>query len=254
MFSETLYQGQPLINLLNMAAGDTHLLNKETTRLLVQKDYHSRDIGLDTIAEYLKGTQAKHHNVKYNNMLTDIIASYLVFKAGDDYDELIREVFQDKVKIENEVLVELHRPSLTNGTHSPYHGELQTRMTYSFQFTRLDLLRVAVAMMEDYQQNTCVGQYLKEIQARAQQWPKYDPLRTTNHFWLLNYARKYGGQTYWDFYGMGDRNILGTDGLHGQHILIDLDNSKIVVTNSASVGFDIRHFILNAIRDGTIPK
>ena len=53
---------------------------------------------------------------------------------------------------------------------------------------------------------------------------------------------------------MSGRNILGTDGRNGQHFLIDLDNSKIVVTNSANVGFDVRHFLLNAIKNGEVPK
>lgn len=254
MMSETLYQGQPLINLLNMAAGDAHLVDKDTTRLVSGSYAHHRDIGHDTIAHYLKGTTRKGSGVRYNNMLTDIIASYVAHKAGDNYDELLREIFQEKVKIEHPILFELHRKSFTDGDLSPYYGQLQTRASYSFQTTRIDLLRVAIAMMEDYQQDTCVGQYLKDVQKRAQHWPKYKPNRDNDHFWLLNYARSYGGQGYWDFYGMNGRNILGTDGRNGQHFLIDFDNSRIVATYSASIGFDVRHFILNTIRDGKVPN
>lgn len=254
MFSETLYQGQPLKSLLDMSAGDSYLYDRSTVRLLAAGGNHHREIGQDTSAYYLKGTVAKGSSVHYNNALTDIIASYVAYKVGGNYDELLRYIFQDKVKIENEVLFELHRKSWTNGSKSPYYGDMQTRASYSFQLTRKDLLRVAVAMMEDYQKGTCVGNYLKDVQARAKPWPKYNPTNRRNHFWLLNYARDYGGQIYWDFYGMSGRNILGTDGRNGQHFLIDLDNSKIVVTNSANVGFDIRHFVLNAIKNGEVPK
>lgn len=254
MMSNTLYQGQPLKNLLDMSAGDSHLYDRDTVRPLAAGGQHHRSIGHDTLAHYLDGTVSKGSSVHYNNALTDIIASYVAYKTGDDYDELIRSIFQDKVKIENEVLFELHRKSWTNGSKSPYYGDMQTRASYSFQMTSKDLLRVAVAMLEDYQNGTCVGNYLKDVQARAKSWPKYSPIDRKRHFWLLNYARDYGGQIYWDFYGMSGRNILGTDGRNGQHFLIDLDNSKIVVTNSANVGFDIRHFILDAIKNGEVPK
>ncbi|NRP27485.1 hypothetical protein XMD420_001089 [Marinobacterium sp. xm-d-420] len=254
MMKETLYQGQPLIHLLNMAAGDSHLVDKNSTRLRSGSKKHHRDMGHDTIAELLKGTVSSGNSVRYNNMLSDIIASYVAYKVGDDYDELLRSIFQDKVKIQNPILFELHRKSFTDGVFSPYYGQSQTRASYSFQTTRKDLLRIAIAIMEDYQNNTCVGQYLKEVQTRAQHWPKYNPNRDKDHFWLMNYARSYGGQAYWNFYGMQGRNILGTDGRNGQHFLIDFDNSRIVATNSASIGFDVRHFILNAIKDGKIPK
>lgn len=254
MMSQTLYQGQPLINLLNMAAGDSYLVDKASTRLVSHSYIHHRDMGHDTIASFLEGTTKKGNSVRYNNMLTDIIASYVAFKVGDDYDNLLLNIFQEKVRIENEILFELHRKTSIGGMLSPYHGKLETRASYSFQMTRKDLLRVAIAMMEDYQNDTCVGKYLKAVQSRAMSWPKYNPNRDKDHFWLLNYARRYGGQAYWDFDGMMGRNILGTDGKNGQHFLIDLDNSKIVVTNSAAIGFDVRHFILNAIKNGEVPK
>ena len=31
----------------------------------------------------------------YNNVLADVIANYVAFKAGDNYDELMRKVFQN---------------------------------------------------------------------------------------------------------------------------------------------------------------
>ena len=123
--------------------------------------------------------------------------------------------------------------------------------------TRLDFLRVAEAMMKDFQNKTCVGNYLRESQEQAKKWYKYRPTTSSMknpHFWIHNYAKKYGSQFYFDFYKMNNRNIMGTEGYNGQNMLIDLDNSKIVVTNSAATGWDVRKFILNVIRDGELPK
>ena len=53
---------------------------------------------------------------------------------------------------------------------------------------------------------------------------------------------------------MKNRNIIATDGYNGQNMLIDLDNSRIVITNSAATGWNVRTYMLNVIRDGKLPK
>ena len=85
LMKNTLYQGQPLRDLLNMNAGDMHVVDKDTSRFMGSTEHH-RDMGLDTIAYLLDGTKKKGNRVFYNNALSDIIANYIVFKAGDKYD------------------------------------------------------------------------------------------------------------------------------------------------------------------------
>ena len=53
---------------------------------------------------------------------------------------------------------------------------------------------------------------------------------------------------------MSKRNIIGTEGLNGQIMLIDLDNSKIVITNSAVRGWDVKTLVLNVIKKGKLPN
>ena len=241
LMKNTLYQGQPLRNLLNMNAGDKHTVNFKANRVMGSKAHH-RDMSLKTIAKLLDGTKAKGNEVFYNNVLTDIIANYIVFKAGDKYDELMKKVFQDKIKIENEIAY---------GKHKKFR---QYIASYTYYMTRLDFLRFAEAMMRDYQNKTCVGNYLRESQQQAKNWYKYRPFKDNAHWFLHNYAEKYGSQFYFDFYKMKKRNVIGTEGKNGQNILIDLDNSRIVVTNSAATGWNVRTFMLNVIRKGKLPK
>ena len=120
--------------------------------------------------------------------------------------------------------------------------------------TRGDLLRVAISMMRDYQKKTCVGNYLRDIQNQAKSWPKYRPSKKNASLYLHNYAKKYGGKFYFKFHKMEDRNIMATEGKNGQNIMIDMDNSKIVVTQSAATAWDQRTYILNVIRYGKLPK
>ena len=58
LMKNTLYQGQPLRNLLNMNAGDKHVVDKDTSRFMGSTEHH-RDMGLDTIAYLLDGTKKK---------------------------------------------------------------------------------------------------------------------------------------------------------------------------------------------------
>jgi CubicO group peptidase (beta-lactamase class C family) len=253
MMSATLYQGQPLRNLLNMNAGDKHTVDRRSSRVMGSSTHH-RDMGLDTSAALLDGTKKIGDEIFYNNVLADVIANYVAFKAGDNYDELMRNIFQEKVKIEHAVSYQKHTATLTDGRRSAYYGQAQTLASYSFYITRMDFLRIAEAMMKDYQNQTCVGKYLKESQTQAKSWPKYRPSGERRHLWLHNYAKKYGAQFYFDFHGMSDRNIMGTEGYNGQNMMIDMDNSRIVVTNSAATAWDQRVFILNVIKDGELPK
>jgi CubicO group peptidase (beta-lactamase class C family) len=253
LMENTLYQGQPLRNLLNMSAGDKHTVNESANRVMGNKDHH-RDMGLETIAKLLDGTKAKSKNIFYNNVLSDIIANYIAFKAGDKYDDLMKKVFQDKIKIKHNVSYEKKGRAKWDKNKSKYRGKPQTLASYSYFMTRLDFLRFAEAIMKDYQNKTCVGNYLRESQNQAKKWYKFRPYRNNSLFWLHNYAKKYGSQFYFDFYEMEKRNIIATEGFNGQNILIDLDNSRIVVTNSAATGWDVRKFMLNVIRDGKLPK
>ena len=252
MMSNTLYQGQRLRDLLNMSAGDIHTVDKKSSRVMGSNKHH-RDMGLDKIAALLDGTKKRGTHIFYNNVLTDIIANYVVFKSGNKYNELMRSIFQDKVKIKYRISYEKHRKTPVILKFSKYWGKPETQASYSFHMTRTDFLRVAVAMMKDYQDQNCVGKYLKQAQALAKSWPRYRPYwqMKTN---LQSYAKKYGAQFYFDFFGMDDRNIFGTIGLNNQNMLIDMDNSRIIVTNSAASGWDQTVFMINPIRDGVLPK
>ena len=254
--SKTLYQGQGLRDLWNMRAGDRHIVTKNSIYIKGSgsykgNDFHMRDMDLETIAFLLKGTKKKGNGVFYNNFLADVIANYIAFKSGDNYDELMRSIFQDKVKIKHSVSYEKH-PSSWGA--QKFKGDPQTLASYSYHITRTDFLRVAVAMMKDYQNQTCVGKYLKKIQEQALSWDKYGPYKKHGRIYFSRSAKKYGGQFYFDFNGMSNRNIFGTNGLNNQNMLIDMDNSRIIVTNSAATGWDQFVFMFNPIRDGVLPK
>ena len=258
MMSKTLYQGQPLLDLLNMRAGDKHTIDEKRSHYIMGATKHHRHMGLNEIARLLEGTKKRGRKLFYNNFLTDVLANYIVFKSGEKYDYLMRKVFQEKVKIAHPIYYEKHASSSGGSTkdkNSPdYYGQPQTLASYSFLMTRMDFLRVAVAIMKDYQSDSCEGNYLKQIQSKAESWYRGRHKSRNASLWLNNYAQKYGGQFYFDFRGMKKRNIFGTEGYNGQNMLIDMDKSRIVVTNSSATAWDQRTFMLEVIRDGKLPK
>ena len=94
--------------------------------------------------------------------------------------------------------------------------------------TRFDYLRIAKAIMDDYQNDTCVGKYLKEIYERR--IPK--KLTEKRNEPAFNRTKSYGGQFHMDFPGLKDKIIFGMGGYGGNMILIDVENSRILVVNS----------------------
>jgi hypothetical protein len=95
LLSNTVYHGQSLQDILNMSAGDSHVVTNGASRV-IGADQHHRNMGIDTIAHYLRGTQRRGGGVFYNNVLSDIIAGYVAYRSGNNYEALLRTVFRDR--------------------------------------------------------------------------------------------------------------------------------------------------------------
>ena len=93
--------------------------------------------------------------------------------------------------------------------------------------TRFDYLRIAKAIMDDYQNDTCVGKYLKEIHKRR--IPKGSKEKEEP---LFGRSKSYGGQFHMNYPGLKDRIVFGMNGYGGNSILIDIEKSRILVVNS----------------------
>ena len=113
--------------------------------------------------------------------------------------------------------------------------------------TRFDYLRIAKAIMDDYQKQNCVGKYLKEIYERRipkninHDGDKAEP--------LFNRTKSYGGQIHFDIFGIDKtRKILGLSGFAGQQILIDLDNKRIIVVSSLYRNYNWKKIVHSVIK------
>ena len=89
--------------------------------------------------------------------------------------------------------------------------------------TRYDYLRIAVAMLNDWNNNTCEGQYLKSLYEN-----KIDKgFRVNDTTKGMSNSNSYAGQFYVGMSGKRNKPILIMDGFGGQNIVIDFENNKI---------------------------
>ena len=115
---------------------------------------------------------------------------------------------------------------------------------YSLQASRYDYLRIAKAILDDWQNDTCVGKYLKSIHERKiskNLKEKNDKLNNRN-------AKSYAGFFHTSYSGMAKRNVMGMNGYGGQAIVIDFDKGRIIVVNSLYRNYNWKKIVYSVIK------
>ncbi|MDA9178027.1 hypothetical protein N9O17_02695 [Candidatus Pelagibacter sp.] len=218
VIKDSLYHNQKLINFLNMNTGDQKYIDEFEDGTSKLGAYEDRDIETTMRSHFRnKNTKKSKDRYNYNGFVTQLILNYIKFKTGEDYDKFYSKIFNDKIKIKNSILYGYTSFQEENGNGHP-----------NIMATRFDYLRIAKAMLDDYQNDTCVGRYLKEIHKRR--IPK--KLNEERNEPLFGRSKSYGGQFHMDLPGLKDNVVFMMNGYGGNVILIDMENSRIVVLNS----------------------
>lgn len=238
----TLYEGQSLIDLLNMTAGDHKYIGQRNNRSDNRIKIKGTMTNVNTIPLYKVMRDATQLHTKrstpwysktpiynYSALTTNTIMNYVIYKTGDDWESLLHKVFTKHAKIKEDVHFSKIRDKIPFAL--PRTKELGR---YSFYATRYDYLRIAKTMMDDWNNDTCVGKYLKTMYER----------RITKHLgqngWAGSsngyrtwYSNSYGGQFHFNLVGLTSRKILTMAGSGGQNIHIDFDAKRIIVINTS---------------------
>ena len=249
----TLFQDQPLIDLLNMQAGDDKYIGerrkpKKDSVLKQHPKVNVNTIPLtDVIQKYFQNTKrelssfnAKKAKYNYSALTTNVIMNYVIHKTGKDWEGLLHKVFNNHVKVKGDVRF------LQTTNRNSWGSELRLRETgrYSFYANRYDYLRIAKTMLDDWHNDTCVGKYLKMIY-KGRIKKKTNSRHQTD---VALYTASYGGQFHFDIFGIQKRKIIGMSGFAGQQILIDIDTKRIVVVNSLYRNYDWKKIVYNKIK------
>ncbi|MDB2341788.1 hypothetical protein N9V33_03455 [Candidatus Pelagibacter bacterium] len=218
VIKDSLYHDQKLINFLNMNTGDQKYVDEYNGKVTTLGAYEDEDIETTMRLHFRnKNTKKSKEIYNYNGFVTQLILNYIKFKTGEDYDKLYSKIFNDKVKIKHSIRYGFSSHQEENGNGHP-----------NIMATRFDYLRIAKAIMDDYQNDTCVGKYLKEIYKKR--IPKN--LTEKKNEPAFNRSKTYGGQFHMDYPGLKGKIIFGMNGYGGNAILIDMENSRILIVNS----------------------
>jgi len=221
VLENTLYENQPIINILNMASGtQLHIDTKGGGTFHNSKKWANRWSINDLAKDELKNTKPGINKYHYANLNTNVFASYVMASMGaKEYKKMLKDIFQNKIGIEYNVI--MRQPSKSKKS--------DLSMTYGMHLTRYDYMRVAVAMLNDWNNNTCEGQYLKSLYENK--IVKNDGINKKH---AHSNATHYAGQ----FHTYADKPIFILDGFAGQTITIDFENNKIVSTMAIHRDYD----------------
>ena len=248
----TLYEGQKLIDLLNMRAGDQKIIGERNFNSDngIQDKSGTRSLNVNVYPikvimelELLQNTKKSKPVYNYNALATNTIMNYTIFKVGDDYQKLLNKVFKEDAKIKNSVYFSKTLRRTYSDEEKGEYGR------YSFYADRYDYLRIAKSIMDHWNNDTCVGKYLKTIYEQRINKNKrsYDGDRH-GQFSVSQYTKKYGGQFHFDIIGLSKRKIMGLDGFGGQNIIIDFEKKRIIVVNSRDRHYNWKKIVLKKLK------
>ena len=242
----TLYENQKLLNLLNMTAGDELIVGER----FFKKDnpIEGKGPNVNTIPikkvmkRYFKGSKRYEGSgwntttgqvssglvYNYSAMTTNVIMNYVIYKTGADWKKLLHKVFVEDAKVKKRVYFG-KTLRIKDGNRKGEYGR------YSFWAQRYDYLRIAKLILDHWNNDTCVGKYLKTMYENRidKQFIQYSKFRG-NH----SATQSYGGQFHFDPIGINDRPILMMDGAWGQQVVIDFDNNRIITAHSTDRHYD----------------
>jgi len=243
LIENTLYYDQKLFDLLNMQAGDEKYVWSSDFLLGSSfedgADGHTKDIS--QYITYFKNSKKGKSEFNYSAFATQLILNYVLFKTGDDFEKILEKTFNKKAKIKDSVIFWKVRNS----------SKEKGNANIMFYATRYDYLRIAKAMLNDWQKDTCVGKYLKTIfENRISK--DNDKKRQRGDRTQWNFASGYAGQFQTHYKGISKkRAVMGMHGRSGQHIVIDFERSRIVVTNALYEDFNYKKIVYDPIKKGS---
>ena len=216
MLKNTLYDNQKIIDFLNMNVGDYKYINDGGPVKDYSYDVDTKSIHA-TINSFFRNSEKAKPKYNYTQFLPNVIFNYVKFKSGNDFQNLLDKAFQ-KAGIENSVYFNKLKDPVEHGNaHNMFFA------------SRYDYLRIAKSIIEDYQNDTCLGKYYKEIyKQRIEKKNK----GTKHEDPPFSPGKSYGGYFHMDYAGLKDKVIFGMSGYGGNTLIMDMENSRIVVLNS----------------------
>ena len=237
----TLFENQRLIDLLHMQAGDDEYVGERIGNWDSRLISNNKSVNTTPIKTMMKRWFKNKEGLEpgtyynYSALTTNVIMNYVIYKTGDDWDKLLHKVFVEDAKVAKRVY--FHKPLRKDKDGNRKKGEYGR---YSFYADRYDFVRIANLMMNHWNNDTCVGKYLKTMyETRIDKKKDGYSMKRGN----FNATQSYGGQFHFDPIGIEDRPILMMDGAYGQQVVIDFDKNRIITAHSVERDYDYYNLI-----------
>ena len=222
----TLLETATVQDLINASTGD---------QKYIKNNYLSsgRDIGDLTIASITKkelaNTKPGKKRFNYSQFSPNVALNYISFKTGHKFNSFINDVLKDHVGLAGKLRM--------NGKGVQKKGVIQS----NFKASRYDTLRIGIAILNDWNSDTCIGNYLKDVYANRVSKGAYNVGD--------GYSQSYAGFFHTNYPGISD-TVMGMDGYGGIALLINFDENRIVYTHAVHRDYNYRSLVLNAIDKG----
>ena len=242
LLENTLFYDQKLIDLLNMAAGDQRYAGYDLKTNKYSKNPNNNTIKFHMKNGIFKNTKKSKNKYNYSNVISNIVINYVWHKSDGNFQKLLDKIFIEKANVKNDVW--FLRMKKNNVEFRYEVKDEDGPIRYSFRASRYDYLRIAKAILDDWKNDTCVGKYLKEIYKRkiSKNFKKTDPKSA------VGMSKSYAGFFHTNYKGINNsRSVMGMVGYGGQIILIDFDQSRIIVINSIHTNYNwkkIAHVVI----------
>ena len=255
LLENTLFYDQKLIDLLNMAAGHHKYADFDLKTNKYNKNGNANTVEFHMQKGVFKNSKKTKNKYQYTNVISNIVINYVWHKSNGKFQDLLDKIFRDKAKVENDVwfLKMNDRTVKSNNRNNSILKEYKVKdedgpIRYSFRASRYDYLRIAKAMLDDWQNDTCVGKYLKTIHERR--IPKNNKWKDDNSQDLN--SKSYAGFFHTNYSGISSkkRNVMGMSGFGGQSIVIDFDKGRINVINSMHTNYNWKKIAHSVIKKG----
>ena len=246
VLNNTLYADNTLLQVLNMTSGDHNYIGERKFRGDGYfKGNRNKQINKRTVAEsmlWFKGTKKKKENSPYNYsaMSTHVAINYVIHKVGKDYEKLLKEIFTDHVGVKDTV----HFMKVSWSSKDIAKGSQR----YTFFATAEDYIRIGKTLYNDYNSDSCIGDYLRTVYENRVKKKVKDERITNKHSAAATY--EYGGQFHLSYKGMKKKVIFAMDGYAGQQLVIDMEKGTIIHVGSVDQHYNWNKLIYNVMKKG----
>ena len=189
------------------------------------------DVSISDVAfRELRDSKAGKKIFAYGQFPANVAWNYISFKTNLRFKDFLNDVMQNHIGLAD-------RLKVNSGGGGEKDGPLQS----NFKATRYDTLRIGIAILKDWRDDTCVGKFLKDIYKSRVKKGKYNMGD--------GYSQSYAGFFHTGYPNVKD-TVMGMDGYGGIALLINFDDERIIYTHAIHRNYNYKKIVMKAIRDG----